>query len=138
MLAFRPELARKMPTFTVNDSRAVIALGIQEHEKKRDRYSYDELLPYFKRPEHFDVESDNPYHGNDGELNVTNVAMKYPISEAYIDAAESIGIPRLADINGETQRGISYMQVTMKNGRPAMKGKCPICGTGLYRILSTK
>jgi choline dehydrogenase len=80
-------------------------------------WSYDELLPYFKRPEHFDVESDNPYHGNDGELNVTNVAMKYPISEAYIDAAESIGIPRLADINGETQRGISYMQVTMKDGR---------------------
>jgi choline dehydrogenase len=80
-------------------------------------WSYDELLPYFKRPEHFDVESDNPYHGNDGELNVTHVAMKYPISEAYIDAAESIGIPRLADINGETQRGISYMQVTMKDGR---------------------
>ncbi len=28
-------------------------------------------------------------------------------------------------------------QVKMKNGRPAMKGKCPDCGTGLYRILST-
>ncbi len=25
--------------------------------------------------------------------------------------------------------------VTMKNGRKAMKGKCPTCGTGLYRIL---
>lgn len=25
--------------------------------------------------------------------------------------------------------------VTMKNGRKAMKGKCPVCGTGLYRIL---
>ena len=80
-------------------------------------WSYDELLPYFKRPEHFDVESGNPYHGNDGELNVTNVAMKYPISEAYMDAAESIGIRRLDDINGETQRGIGYMQVTMKGGR---------------------
>ena len=28
-------------------------------------------------------------------------------------------------------------QVKMKNGRPAMKGKCPDCGTGLYRILSS-
>lgn len=27
-------------------------------------------------------------------------------------------------------------EVTMKNGRKAMKGKCPACGTGLYRILS--
>ena len=26
-------------------------------------------------------------------------------------------------------------QVTMKNGRSAMKGKCPTCSTGLYRIL---
>ena len=25
--------------------------------------------------------------------------------------------------------------VKMANGRPAMKGKCPDCGTGLYRIL---
>ncbi len=82
-----------------------------------DGWSYDELLPYFKRPEHFEVESDNPYHGNDGEMNVTHVAMKYPISEAYMNAAESVGIRRLEDINGETQRGIGYMQVTMKNGR---------------------
>ena len=26
-------------------------------------------------------------------------------------------------------------KVTMKNGRPAMKGKCPTCGTGMYKIL---
>lgn len=24
--------------------------------------------------------------------------------------------------------------VTMKNGKPAMKGKCPTCGTGMYKI----
>jgi len=24
--------------------------------------------------------------------------------------------------------------VTMKNGKPAMKGVCPKCGTGMYRI----
>jgi hypothetical protein len=29
-------------------------------------------------------------------------------------------------------------QVTMKNGRPAMKGKCSVCDTGMYKILSTK
>ena len=26
-------------------------------------------------------------------------------------------------------------EVTMKNGRKAMKGKCPSCGTGMYRIM---
>ncbi len=25
-------------------------------------------------------------------------------------------------------------KVTMKNGKPAMKGTCPVCGTGMYRI----
>ncbi|MCX5667480.1 MAG: DUF5679 domain-containing protein [Candidatus Omnitrophica bacterium] len=26
--------------------------------------------------------------------------------------------------------------VTMKNGRKAMKGKCTSCGTGMYKIIS--
>jgi len=26
-------------------------------------------------------------------------------------------------------------EVTMKNGRKALKGKCGTCGTGMYRIL---
>ena len=25
-------------------------------------------------------------------------------------------------------------KVTMKNGKPALKGKCPVCGTGMYKI----
>jgi len=29
-------------------------------------------------------------------------------------------------------------KVTMKNGRPAIKGKCVKCGTGMYKILSNK
>ncbi|MCJ7580403.1 DUF5679 domain-containing protein [Acidobacteriota bacterium] len=29
-------------------------------------------------------------------------------------------------------------RITMKNGRPAMKGTCAKCGTGMYKILPTK
>jgi RNase P subunit RPR2 len=29
-------------------------------------------------------------------------------------------------------------EVTMKNGRPAVQGTCPVCGTKLFRIKSTK
>ncbi|MBT3377138.1 MAG: hypothetical protein HN742_41365 [Lentisphaerae bacterium] len=29
-------------------------------------------------------------------------------------------------------------KVTMKNGRPAMKGVCNKCGTGVYKILPMK
>ena len=24
--------------------------------------------------------------------------------------------------------------ITMKNGRPATRGTCPVCGTGMYKI----
>ena len=29
-------------------------------------------------------------------------------------------------------------EVKMKNGRPALKGSCAKCGTGVYKILPTK
>lgn len=25
-------------------------------------------------------------------------------------------------------------KVTLKNGKPAMRGQCPVCGTGMFRI----
>jgi hypothetical protein len=25
-------------------------------------------------------------------------------------------------------------KITMKNGKPATKGTCPVCGTGMYKI----
>ena len=30
---------------------------------------------------------------------------------------------------------VDAKKVTMKNGRQAMQGKCPDCGTGMYKIL---
>ena len=33
---------------------------------------------------------------------------------------------------------VDAAKVTMKNGRPAMKGICGTCGTGMYKILSSK
>ena len=30
------------------------------------------------------------------------------------------------------------VEVVMKNGRPAMKGTCSKCGTGVYKILPSK
>jgi len=29
---------------------------------------------------------------------------------------------------------LNPQKITMKNGRPATKGKCPICGTKMFRI----
>ena len=80
-------------------------------------WSYANMLRYFKKSENFDIGPANEYHAKGGELNVTDVKMQYPISEAYIQAAESVGLPRNEDINGETQEGIGYVQVNMKGGQ---------------------
>lgn len=65
---FRPQLAADMPIFVVDDSETVLRLGI-EPKDKRDRYSYNDLLPgrpklaelageYARQQQQFD-ESDN-------------------------------------------------------------------------------
>jgi choline dehydrogenase len=80
-------------------------------------WSYANILPYFKKSENFEPGPASEYHAKGGELNVTNVRMKYPISDDYIDAAVSVGIPRNDDINGEKQEGIGHVQVNMKGGQ---------------------
>jgi len=39
----------------------------------------------------------------------------------------------------KTKREISdAVQITMKNGRPATEGKCPVCGTKMFKIGAAK
>lgn len=37
-----------------------------------------------------------------------------------------------------TQPMVEAQTVTMKNGRPALRGKCSVCGTTLNKILPSK
>ncbi len=41
---FRPELASEMPVLNVNDSDAVVAIGVEPHTKRRSKYSFNELI----------------------------------------------------------------------------------------------
>jgi hypothetical protein len=39
----------------------------------------------------------------------------------------------------KTKREMSNAtQITMKNGRPATEGKCPVCGTKMFKIGAAK
>lgn len=38
----------------------------------------------------------------------------------------------------EKRNMVDAEEVKMKNGRPAMKGKCEVCSCGMYRILPSK
>ena len=78
-------------------------------------WGWDDVLPYFRRAE--DQErGESELHGVDGPLSVTDTRDGMPISEKVMQAAEAVGIPRNPDINGAQQEGITWSQVTMKNG----------------------
>ncbi len=80
-------------------------------------WSYEELLPWFKRSEHYACGPEDAYHAKGGELHVDRVSCEYPITDEYIAAAVSTGIPRNDDLNGEAQEGIGYTHVNIKEGK---------------------
>jgi choline dehydrogenase len=78
-------------------------------------WSFDDLLPYFKRAEHQQSIRDD-FHGSGGPLAVSDVE-RHPIAEAFIDSAMALGYPRNDDFNGATQEGVGYHQTTTRNGK---------------------
>lgn len=78
-------------------------------------WSYDEVLPYFKKSEH-NERIDNEYHGQHGPLNVSDLQTDNPLQQTYLQAAEQAGYPLNDDFNGATQEGLGVYQVTQKNG----------------------
>jgi len=78
-------------------------------------WSYEEVLPYFKKSENNQNGAD-AFHGDNGPLHVSNQQSPRPISHAFVAAGESLGIPRNDDINGAQQEGIGLYQVTQFHG----------------------
>jgi len=78
-------------------------------------WGYDDVLPLFKRSESYEKGEDE-YHGADGGLSVSMIRAKSDISQAFIEAAMEMGVPRNYDYNGEDQEGVSYFHQTARNG----------------------
>ncbi|GHE22651.1 GMC family oxidoreductase [Halomonas urumqiensis] len=76
-----------------------------------DGWSYDEVLPYFRRSEN-NVRGADAYHGGDGPLHVTDPVSPRQITEDWIRAGEANKLRRTDDFNGACQDGIGVYQVT--------------------------
>jgi len=94
-------------------------------------WSYQDLLPYFKKMESWHHGSDD-YRGGEGPLKVADVSEQlHPLCQSFISAAEELGIEFNRDMNGASQDGVGYYQITTHEGqrmsssraylRPAMK-----------------
>ena len=81
-------------------------------QKGNRGWSYDDVLPYFCRYESHENSAYDKYRGKNGEMTITDLNWRDPLCEAFIEGAESIGIPRNPDYNGAYQEGTSYVQRT--------------------------
>lgn len=79
-------------------------------------WSWEDVFPYFRRAEHNEKGADS-WHATGGPLNISEPTERHPISDACIVACEQAGLQRNADVNGATQEGACYYQLTVKNGR---------------------
>jgi choline dehydrogenase len=78
-------------------------------------WSWNECLPYFKRMEDY-VHGANEWHGAGGELPVQERRVNWEILDAWRDAAEECGIPRIPEFNRGDNFGNAYFQMNQRNG----------------------
>ena len=78
-------------------------------------WSFREVLPYFKRAEDNQRFVDD-YHAYGGPLGVSVPVAPLPIADAFIRAAQEVGLPFTPDFNGAKPAGVGHYQVTQRDG----------------------
>ncbi len=109
-------------------------------------WSYDEVLPFFKKAEHNERGADE-FHGVNGPLNVAELQSPNILSSTFVEGGVELGMPLNNDFNGAHQEGVGLYQVTQKAGsrwsaatgylRPSMERRNLAVETGAlaHRVL---
>ena len=79
-------------------------------------WSYDKVLPYFKRSESWEG-GESEYRGGAGPLSVRPSRYADPLFDAWVEAGVAAGHPVTDDYNGAEQHGFGRMQSTIRDGR---------------------
>ena len=81
-----------------------------------DGWSYDEVLPYYRRSEDNERGADE-FHGVGGPLAVSDSRAMSPLIETMIEASVAAGHEYNPDFNGARQDGVGRFQLTQRDGR---------------------
>ena len=82
-------------------------------------WAWNDVLPYFMKHEDqlaLAAEDLEGVHGQGGEWRVEKPRISWDILDAWAEAAEQAGIPRVKDFNRGDNEGTSYFQVNQKSG----------------------
>ena len=85
-------------------------------------WSYQEVLPFFKRAEHNEHFKDE-LHGQHGPLNVRFHSSPNPFGETFVEAGLQAGYPACPDQNGANMEGFGRVQVMQKDGQRCSAAK---------------
>lgn len=112
-------------------------------------WAYKDVLPYFKRMEHWHSGGhggDAAWRGSDGPLHVTRGRRGNPLYHAFVEAGRQAGYPVTGDYNGAQQEGFGPFEQTVWKGqrwsaanaylKPALKtGKCALVRGLVERVV---
>ncbi len=80
-------------------------------------WSWDGVLPYFKRSETWKGPNGSKLRGTDGPLSVQTSRLTREVVDRWVEAAVAAGYKRTEDYNDYDQEGVGYFQLTMTGGR---------------------
>lgn len=89
-------------------------------ESGAEGWAYADVLPYFKRMEHWHDGGhggDTDWRGHNGPLHVTRGPRGNPLFHAFVKAGEQAGYQATGDYNGQQQEGFGPMEQTVWRGR---------------------
>ncbi len=79
-------------------------------------WGWDDVLPVFKKSEDY-VHGADEFHGVGGEMRVEEKRVSWEILDAWRDAAEECGIPKIDEFNRGDNFGNAYFQMNQRGGR---------------------
>jgi choline dehydrogenase len=79
-------------------------------------WSFDDLLPYFKRSERADGR-DPALRGTGGPIRVGPALVRHPVAEAFAEALTNAGYPLTDDLSGRDQEGAAWVDLAIADGQ---------------------
>lgn len=77
-------------------------------------WSYDDVLPLFRRSERYVSGGDSAFRGQAGPLPVEDYRTVLPLTHKFVSAAQEAGFEFTPDLNGAQQEGVGYAQMTRR------------------------
>jgi choline dehydrogenase len=77
-------------------------------------WSFDDVLPLFRKSEDYQQGGDPEIRGSSGPLKVEDYRTILPLTHRFVEGAQQAGYNFSKDLNGRIQEGVGYSQMTRK------------------------